>query len=145
MKKVSKIMKKGESLIESIISMFFIVTVIVPVSNLLLKTYSLNTKIDKENETISENKNTIEIIKTKTYEEIEMLEGDYEISNINEFYHKFHIDTKYRLFKNIKENKKRKIEIKKSENYYINNDGEKEYIFEIYVDNMKDFYFPRIE
>ena len=31
MKKVSKIMKKGESLIESIISMFFIVTVIVPV------------------------------------------------------------------------------------------------------------------
>ena len=91
MKKVSKIMKKGESLIESIISMFFIVTVIVPVSNLLLKTYSLNTKIDKENETISENKNTIEIIKTKTYEEIEMLEGDYEISNINEFYHKFHM------------------------------------------------------
>ena len=145
MKKVSKIMKKGESLIESIISMFFIVTVIVPVSNLLLKTYSLNTKIDKENETISENKNTIEIIKTKTYEEIEMLEGDYEISNINEFYHKFHIDTKYRLFKNIKEKKKRKIEIKKSENYYINNDGEKEYIFEIYVDSIKDFYFPQIE
>ena len=68
-----------------------------------------------------------------------------EISNINEFYHKFHIDTKYRLFKNIKENKKRKIEIKKSENYYINNDGEKEYIFEIYVDSIKDFYFPQIE
>ena len=43
------------------------------------------------------------------------------------------------------QNKKRKIEIKKSENYYINNDGEKEYIFEIYVDSIKDFYFPQIE
>ena len=80
--------KKGESLIESLISMFFVVAVILPVSDIFLKTYKLNIKVNRENEIISENRNMAELLKTKTYKEIEGFEGEYEINSVNDFYTK---------------------------------------------------------
>ena len=137
--------KKGESLIESLISMFFVVAVILPVSDIFLKTYKLNIKVNRENEIISENRNMAELLKTKTYKEIEGFEGEYEINSVNDFYTKFSIEEKYRILKDDRETRTLKISIKKTENYYINNSGEKEYIFEIQADKIRNFYFPNIE
>ena len=40
------------------------------------------------------------------------------------------------------ENDKVNIEIKRTEGYFVNELGAKEYIFEINVDKIKDYYFP---
>lgn len=34
------------------------------------------------------------------------------------------------------------MEIKRTDEYFINESGKKEYIFEIKVDKIKDYYFP---
>ena len=41
--------------------------------------------------------------------------------------------------------KSRNLEIKATENYYLNEKGEKEYILEIIIDGKKDYYFPEIK
>ena len=86
-----------------------------------------------------------ELLKTKTYKEIEGFEGEYEINSVNDFYTKFSIEEKYRILKDDRETRTLKISIKKTENDYINNSGEKEYIFEIQADKIRNFYFPNIE
>ena len=49
MKNNIKRKNKGESLVESLISMFFIITVLVPVSDIFLKTFKISVKADKKN------------------------------------------------------------------------------------------------
>ena len=51
-----------------------------------------------------------------------------------------------------KRDKKRKsqedkinVEIKRTEGYFVNELGQKEYIFEINIDKIKDYYFPNID
>lgn len=136
---------KGESLIESLISMFLIATVIAPVSDIFLKTYRLNIEVDKKNSKISENRNILELLKTKSYKEIEALEGEYRMDSISDFYTKFNIDLKYRIIKDGKEKRNRKVIIRKTKNYYIDSNGQREHIFEIYIDDIRSFYFPEIE
>ena len=110
---------KGETLVESLISMFFVTLAIVPLSNLFLKTLKINTKID--------NVNTQNI----------------EISNTNDFYNKFLIERKYQILKNIDFTKNKiQIKIEKTDGFYLNEKGEKEYIFKIIANKMNDYYFP---
>ena len=45
MKNNIKRKNKGESLVESLISMFFIITVLVPVSDIFLKTFKISIKL----------------------------------------------------------------------------------------------------
>ena len=142
---------KGETLIEGLISMFFVTVAIIPVSNLFLKTFQTDVKVDDLNKKNVSIENMIEIIKGKKYEEILNFSGKYEISKVDDFYNRFAVEKKYQILKNFEQRKDKKgkiqenkinVEIKRTDGYFINETGEREYIFEINVDKIKDYYFP---
>lgn len=142
---------KGETLIESLISMFFVTVAIIPVSNLFLKTFQTDVKVDDLNKKNVSIENMIEIIKGKKYEEILNFSGKYEISKVDDFYNRFAVEKKYQILKNFEQRKDKKgkiqedkinVEIKRTDGYFVNETGEREYIFEINIDKIKDYYFP---
>ena len=142
---------KGETLIESLISMFFVTVAIIPVSNLFFKTFQTDVKVDDLNKKNVSIENMIEIIKGKKYEEILNFSGKYEISKVDDFYNRFAVEKKYQILKNFEQRKDKKgkiqeakinVEIKRTDGYFVNETGEREYIFEINVDKIKDYYFP---
>ena len=142
---------RGETLIESLISMFFVTVAIIPVSNLFLKTFQTDVKVDDLNKKNVSIENMIEIIKGKKYEEILNFSGKYKISKVDDFYNRFAVEKKYRILKNFEQRKDKKgkiqedkinVEIKRTDGYFVNETGEREYIFEINVDKIKDYYFP---
>lgn len=142
---------RGETLIESLISMFFVTVAIIPVSNLFLKTFQTDVKVDDLNKKNVSIENMIEIIKGKKYEEILNFSGKYEISKVDDFYNRFAVEKKYQILKNFEQKKDKKgkiqedkinVEIKRTDGYFVNETGEREYIFEINVDKIKDYYFP---
>ena len=142
---------RGETLIESLISMFFVTVAIIPVSNLFLKTFQTDVKVDDWNKKNVSIENMIEIIKGKKYEEILNFSGKYEISKADDFYNRFAVEKKYQILKNFEQRKDKKgkiqedkinVEIKRTDGYFVNETGEREYIFEINVDKIKDYYFP---
>lgn len=137
--------KKGETLVESLLSIFFAVIVLTPVSNLILKTFRTDSKIDRKNIFNMEAENMSEILKTKDYVFLYSRIGKYIIQNKNDFYSKFAIEGKYQILKENVTEKSRSLEIKATENYYLNEKGEKEYILEIIIDGKKDYYFPEIK
>lgn len=136
---------KGETLVESLLSIFFAVIVLTPVSNLILKTFRIDSKIDRKNIFNMEAENMSEILKTKDYAFLYSRIGKYTIQNKNDFYSKFSIEGKYQMLKESITEKSRNLEIKATENYYLNEKGEKEYILEIIIDGKKDYYFPEIK
>ena len=136
---------KGETLVESLLSIFFAVIVLTPVSNLILKTFRIDSKIDRKNIFNMETENMSEILKTKGYAFLYSHIGKYAIQNKNDFYSKFSIEGKYQMLKESITEKSRNLEIKATENYYLNEKGEKEYILEIIIDGKKDYYFPEIK
>ena len=142
---------RGETLIESLISMFFVTVAIIPVSNLFLQTFQTDVKVDDLNKKNVSIENMIEIIKGKKYEEILNFSGKYEISKVDDFYNRFAVEKKYQILKNFEQRKDKKgkiqedkinVEIKRTDGYFVNETGEREYIFEINVDKIKDYYFP---
>ena len=142
---------RGETLIESLISMFFVTVAIIPVSNLFLKTFQTDVKVDDLNKKNVSIENMIEIIKGKKYEEILNFSGKYEISKVDDFYNRFAVEKKYQILKNFEQRKDKKgkiqedkinVEIKRTDGYFVNETGEREYIFEINVDKIKAYYFP---
>ena len=145
---------RGETLIESLISMFFVTVIIVPVANLFLQTFKTDIKVDNLNEKNVNIENMAEILKTKKYNEIVNFIGKYEISKVEDFYNRFAIEKKYQFLKKLEQilDKKGKfqedkinLEIKKADGYFMNEFGQKEYIFEINIDKIKDYYFPNID
>ena len=136
---------KGETLVESLLSIFFAVIVLTPVSNLILKTFRTDSKIDRKNISNMETENISEILKTKDYAFLYSHIGKYVIQNKNDFYSKFAIEGKYQILKDTAAAGKRELEIKATENYYLNEKGEKEHILEITIDRKKDYYFPEIK
>ena len=136
---------KGETLVESLLSIFFAVIVLTPVSNLILKTFRIDSKIDRKNIFNMEAENMSEILKTKDYSFLYSRIGKHAIQNKNDFYSKFAIEGKYQILKDTAAGGKRELEIKATENYYLNEKGEKEYILEIIIDRKKDYYFPEIK
>ena len=146
-------MKKnsGETLVESLISIFFVTVAIVPISNLFLKTFRTDVKVDDLNVRNVNIENMIEILKAKKYNEILNFIGKHEILKVEDFYNKFSVEKNYQILKKLEqrqdkkgkiENDKVNIEIKRTEGYFVNELGAKEYIFEINVDKIKDYYFP---
>lgn len=146
-------MKKnsGETLVESLISMFFVTVAIVLISNLFLKTFRTDVKVDDLNVRSVNIENMIEILKAKKYNEILNFIGKHEILKVEDFYNKFSVEKNYQILKKLEqrqdkkgkiENDKVNIEIKRTEGYFVNELGAKEYIFEINVDKIKDYYFP---
>ena len=145
---------RGETLIESLISMFFVTVIIVPVANLFLQTFKTDIKVDNLNEKNVNIENMAEILKAKKYDEIVNFIGKYEISKVDDFYNRFAIEKKYQFLKKLEQilDKKGKfqedkinLEIKKADGYFMNEFGQKEYIFEINIDKIKDYYFPNID
>ena len=145
---------RGETLIESLISMFFVTVAIIPVSNLFLKTFQTDVKVDDLNKKNVSIENMIEIIKGKKYEEILNFSGKYEISKVDDFYNRFAIEKKYQFLKKLEQKRDKRgkfqedkinLEIKKADGYFMNEFGQKEYIFEINIDKIKDYYFPNID
>ena len=136
---------KGETLVESLLSIFFVAVVLTPVSNLILKTFRTDSKIDRNNIFNMEAENMSEILKTKDYAFLYSRIGKYVIQNKNDFYSKFAIEGKYQMLQDTVAGAKRELEIKATENYYLNEKGEKEYILEITIDGKKDYYFPEIK
>ena len=144
----------GETLIESLISMFFVTVIIVPVANLFLQTFKTDVKVDNLNEKNVNIENMAEILKTKKYNEIVNFIGKYEISKVEDFYNRFAIEKKYQVLKKLEQKRDKKgkfqedkinLEIKKADGYFMNELGQKEYIFEINIDKIKDYYFPNID
>ena len=142
---------RGETLIESLISMFFVTVIIVPVANLFLQTFKTDIKVDNLNEKNINIENMAEILKAKKYNEILNFIGKHEILKVEDFYNKFSVEKNYQILKKLEqrqdkkgkiENDKVNIEIKRTEGYFVNELGAKEYIFEINVDKIKDYYFP---
>ena len=136
---------KGETLVESLLSIFFVAVVLTPVSNLILKTFRTDSKIDRKNIFNMETENMSEILKTKDYAFLYSRIGKHAIQNKNDFYSKFAIEGKYQILKDTATVGKRELEIKATENYYLNEKGEKEHILEITIDRKKDYYFPEIK
>lgn len=145
---------RGETLIESLISMFFVTVIIVPVANLFLQTFKTDIKVDNLNEKNVNIENMAEILKTKKYNEIVNFIGKYEISKVDDFYNRFAIEKKYQFLKKLEQKLDKKgkfeedkinLEIKKADGYFMNEFGQKEYIFEINIDKIKDYYFPNID
>ena len=146
-------MKKNsrETLVESLISMFFVTVAIVLISNLFLKTFRTDVRVDDLNVRSVNIENMIEILKAKKYNEILNFIGKHEILKVEDFYNKFSVEKNYQILKKLEqrqdkkgklENDKVNIEIKRTEGYFVNELGAKEYIFEINVDKIKDYYFP---
>ncbi|BBM59015.1 glycosyl transferase, group 2 family protein [Leptotrichia hongkongensis] len=61
---------------------------------------------------------------------------------------------KYQFLKKLEQKRDKKgksqedkinVEIKRTEGYFMNEFGQKEYIFEINIDKIKDYYFPNID
>ena len=145
---------KGETLIESLISMFFVTVIIVPVANLFLQTFKTNIKVDNLNEKNVNIENMVEILKVKKYDEIVNFIGKYEISKVDDFYNRFAIEKKYQFLKKLEQKPDKRgkfqedkinLEIKRADGYFMNEFGQKEYIFEINIDKIKDYYFPNID
>ena len=145
---------RGETLIESLISMFFVTVIIVPVANLFLQTFKTDIKVDNLNEKNVNIENMAEILKAKKYNEIVNFIGKYEISKVDDFYNRFAIEKKYQFLKKLEQKPDKKgkfqedkinLEIKKADGYFMNEFGQKEYIFEINIDKIKDYYFPNID
>ena len=145
---------RGETLIESLISMFFVTVIIVPVANLFLQTFKTDIKVDNLNEKNVNIENMAEILKAKKYNEIVNFTGKYEISKVEDFYNRFAIEKKYQFLKKLEQKLDKKgkfqedkinLEIKKTDGYFMNEFGQKEYIFEINIDKIKDYYFPNID
>ena len=145
---------RGETLIESLISMFFVTVIIVPVANLFLQTFKTDIKVDNLNEKNVNIENMAEILKTKKYNEIVNFIGKYEISKVEDFYNRFAIEKKYQVLKKLEQKRDKRgkfqedkinLEIKRTEGYFVNELGQKEYIFEINIDKIKDYYFPNID
>ena len=145
---------RGETLIESLVSMFFVTVIIVPVANLFLQTFKTDIKVDNLNEKNVNIENMAEILKAKKYDEIVNFIGKYEISKIEDFYNRFAIEKKYQFLKKLEQKLDKKgkfqedkinFEIKKADGYFMNEFGQKEYIFEINIDKIKDYYFPNID
>ena len=141
----------GETLVESLISMFFVTVAIVPISNLFLKTFRTDVRVDDLNVRSVNIENMIEIFKAKKYNEILNFIGKHEILKVEDFYNKFSVEKNYQILKKLErrqdkkgklENDKVNIEIKRTEGYFVNELGAKEYIFEINIDKIKDYYFP---
>ncbi|WP_374122751.1 type IV pilus modification PilV family protein [Leptotrichia hongkongensis] len=145
---------RGETLIESLISMFFVTVIIVPVANLFLQTFKTDIKVDNLNEKNVNIENMAEILKAKKNNEIVNFIGKYEISKVDDFYNRFAIEKKYQFLKKLEQKLDKKgkfqedkinLEIKKADGYFMNEFGQKEYIFEINIDKIKDYYFPNID
>ena len=145
---------RGETLIESLISMFFVTVIIVPVANLFLQTFKTDIKVDNLNEKNVNIENMAEILKAKKYNEIVNFIGKYEISKVEDFYNRFAVDKKYQVLKHLEQKRDKKgkfqedkinVEIKRTEGYFVNELGQKEYIFEINIDKIRDYYFPNID
>ena len=145
---------RGETLIESLISMFFVTVIIVPVANLFLQTFKTDIKVDNLNEKNVNIENMAEILKAKKYNEIVKFIGKYEISKVDDFYNRFAIEKKYKFLKKLEQKRDKRgkfqedkinLEIKRTEGYFVNELGQKEYIFEINIDKIKDYYFPNID
>ena len=145
---------KGETLIESLISMFFVTVIIVPVANLFLQTFKTDIKVDNLNEKNVNIENMVEILKAKKYNEIVNFIGKYEISKVEDFYNRFAIEKKYQFLKKLEQKRDKRgkfqedkinLEIKRTDGYFMNEFGQKEYIFEINIDKIKDYYFPNID
>ena len=145
---------RGETLIESLISMFFVTVIIVPVANLFLQTFKTDIKVDNLNEKNVNIENMAEILKAKKYNEIVNFIGKYEISEVEDFYNRFTVEKKYQVLKHLEQKRDKKgkfqedkinVEIKRTDGYFMNELGQKEYIFEINIDKIKDYYFPNID
>ena len=145
---------RGETLIESLVSMFFVTVIIVPVANLFLQTFKTDIKVDNLNEKNVNIENMAEILKAKKYNEIVNFIGKYEISKVDDFYNRFAIEKKYQVLKKLEQKRDKRgkfqedkinLEIKRTDGYFMNEFGQKEYIFEINIDKIKDYYFPNID
>ena len=145
---------RGETLIESLISMFFVTVIIVPVANLFLQTFKTDIKVDNLNEKNVNIENMAEILKAKKYNEIVNFIRKYEISKVDDFYNRFAIEKKYQFLKKLEQKLDKKgkfqedkinLEIKRADGYFMNEFGQKEYIFEINIDKIKDYYFTNID
>ena len=130
-------MKKGEMLIESLISLLIISILLIPVSSSIIYLSKTNNNIDKKVLHRINSLNLIEELKSLDYDKITKLSGQHHFSNITEAINYFKMDISNYI---LNDNKSYDILIKKTKYYYeINN---KEYIYYLEVNKYEDYYIP---
>ena len=130
-------MKKGEMLIESLISLLIISILLIPVSSSIRYLSKTNNNIDKKVVNRINSLNLIEELKSLDYDKIAKLSGKHHFSNITEAINYFKMDISNYI---LSDNKSYDILVKKTKYYYeISN---KEYIYYLEVNNYEDYYIP---
>ena len=140
--------KDGYLLVEILISMS-IFSVLVFVISVFLKRIVIVEKAKKNNQKMYEkmyfsmDKIVLDIknrdIRKFSYEKENndiFIRENLIVFKLNEIFYKIEYE------KGKTQEEKINVEIKRTDEYFINESGKKEYIFEIKVDKIKDYYFP---
>ena len=130
-------MKKGEMLIESLISLMFISILLIPVSNSIRYLSKTNNNIDKKVINRINRLNLVEELKSLDYEKIKKISGKHNFSNIQDIINTFKLDSSHYI---LIDNNSYDILIRKTKYYYEINS--KEYIYYLEVNKYEDYYIP---
>ena len=130
-------MKKGEMLIESLISLMFISILLIPVSNSIRYLSKTNNNIDKKVINRINRLNLVEELKSLDYEKIKKISGKHNFSNIQDAINTFKLDSSHYI---LSDNNSYDILIRKTKYYYEINS--KEYIYYLEVNKYEDYYIP---
>lgn len=130
-------MKKGEMLIESLISLIFISILLIPVSSSIRYLSKTNNNIDKKVINRINSLNLVEELKSLDYEKITKISGKHNFSNIQDVVNTFKLDSSHYI---LSDNNSYDILIRKTKYYYEINS--KEYIYYLEVNKYEDYYIP---
>ncbi|WP_068267488.1 hypothetical protein [Caviibacter abscessus] len=129
-------MNKGEMLIESIITLYYLSVILFPLSSSIQFIIKNNNKLNERYYNKINSLNMIEDIKNFNYDKIEKFNNKTINGNINEQISIFNLDNNDYYLK-VSENYN--ILITKTDYFY----NDKKYIFYIKVNQYEDYYIPK--
>ncbi len=131
----NKYKNKGELLIESLVSLFIISIVLIPISKNICNSYRYIKKINMKIDSNMNNINLLEYLKSMEYEKLILFEGNKKYENIGEIIRDFEINNSYFF------DSKNSIEICIKKIEYLN-EIEK-WILSIRVGEYEEKYIPK--
>lgn len=133
---------RGETLIESIMSLMILSISMLPINNSMMKIYETHKKINLKQYDKNYKKNIIEIIKSLDYNLIDGLAGKYSVGKLKDLEQilgNISFD-----FDDYSFSEKIEISVTKLNSFYIDKNKEIKYIYLIKVGDMEDYYYPNL-
>lgn len=131
---------KGETLVESILSIMILSCSMIPINDAIIKIYNSQKKINAFKYDENYKKNIIEIIKSIDYEKISKISGKYTISTIKDLENILGVNingSENYIFKEQFEFSLTKLNIK-----YIDKNKKEKNIYLIKLGDREDYYYP---